>query len=146
MSENQVREDPLKLPSNFGTLEDPDGYARITGPCGDTMEFWLWIQEDRITKVSFTTDGCGSSIVSGSMAARLAEGRNPAEASQLQQKDVLKALGELPEAYLHCALLAANTLKAAVANFNLRQEKEDDMTPKEESDTCDTCEKTSCTA
>ncbi|MBN1932826.1 MAG: iron-sulfur cluster assembly scaffold protein [Desulfobacterales bacterium] len=127
MSENQVNADPLKLPSNFGMLEDPDGHARITGPCGDTMEYWLWIKENRITKVSFTTDGCGSSIVSGSMAAQLAEGKNLKEASQLQQEDVLKALGGLPEASRHCALLAANTLKAAVANFNDRMKKESDI-------------------
>ena len=25
-------------PRNYGELENPDSYARITGPCGDTME------------------------------------------------------------------------------------------------------------
>lgn len=36
------------VPSNFGPLKDWDGRARITGPCGDTMEFWVSIADNRI--------------------------------------------------------------------------------------------------
>ena len=104
-------------PRNYGPLEQFDGHARITGPCGDTMEFWLQVREGHIVEASFTTDGCGPSRAAGSMVTELAMGRPLTEAARLEQSDVLAALGGLPRDSEHCALLAANTLKAAIADF-----------------------------
>ena len=64
-------------PTNMGTLHSPDGYARITGPCGDTMEIYLKVDHGRIRQATFTTDGCGSSIVCASIAAELAANKTP---------------------------------------------------------------------
>jgi nitrogen fixation NifU-like protein len=61
------------VPANFGPLKGANANARITGPCGDTMEFWLMIHDDHIRRATFTTDGCGASIASGAMVARLAD-------------------------------------------------------------------------
>lgn len=101
-------------PRNLGTLSDADGFARVTGPCGDTMEVWLKVKTNMITEISFMTDGCATSIASGSMMTELATGKNISEAVRISQQDILKALGGLPEESQHCALLAANTLKAAI--------------------------------
>jgi nitrogen fixation NifU-like protein len=109
-------EDP-DMPGNFGPLEPADGHARITGPCGDTMEIWIRVSEGRIAEARYTTDGCWPSIASGSAAARLAEGRTLEEAARIKQADVLDALGGLPPESQHCALLASNTLRAAVADY-----------------------------
>jgi nitrogen fixation NifU-like protein len=109
-------------PYNMGNLEDFNGHAKITGPCGDTMEFWLKVQGEKIKKVSFITDGCGPSIASGSMTTCLAEGKTVVKAKQISQQDVLKALEGLPEDHEHCALLATNTLKAACEDY-LSKEK-----------------------
>lgn len=109
-------------PYNMGKLEDFNGHAKITGPCGDTMEFWLQVQDEKIKKVSFITDGCGHSIASGSMTTCLAEGKTVAKAKQISQQNVLKALGGLPKDHEHCALLAINTLKAACEDY-LSKEK-----------------------
>jgi len=108
-----------RLPANFGPLKGADGHAIITGPCGDTMEFWLRADADRIVQVMFTTDGCGSSIACGSTAAQLAEGADIESVCSLSQDDVLQALSPamLPEEDRHCALLAVNTIKAAVADY-----------------------------
>ena len=35
-------------PRNYGPLESFNGHARITGPCGDTMEFWIQVTDKRI--------------------------------------------------------------------------------------------------
>jgi nitrogen fixation NifU-like protein len=105
--------DHAQHPRNNGPLADFTGHARITGPCGDTMEFWLLVRDRRIEKVSFVTDGCGPSHACGSMATCLIEGKSVEQAAAITQKDVLDALGDLPEKYRHCALLAANTLRAA---------------------------------
>ena len=47
------------LPGNFGPLKGAHANARVLGPCGDTMEFWLYVQERRILRATITTDGCG---------------------------------------------------------------------------------------
>ncbi len=104
-------------PRNLGKIQSPDGFGRVTGPCGDTMEIYLKIRNDRVINVSFWTDGCGTSIASGSMATDIVKGRNIIEAQRITQDDVLDALGGLPEDSLHCALLAANTLKEAIKDY-----------------------------
>ncbi len=101
-------------PRHLGTMQDADGFARVTGPCGDTMEVWLKVNNNTVTNIKFMTDGCGTSIASGSMMTVLAKGKSIAEAIKISQRDILDALGGLPEESEHCALLAANTLKAAI--------------------------------
>lgn len=109
--------DHAQNPRNHGPLEDFNGHARIKGPCGDTMEFWLSAINDKVDQIGFTTTGCGSSLACGSMATCLAKGRSTKDVLNLQQKDILEALGALPKEQEHCALLAANTLKAACEDY-----------------------------
>jgi len=104
-------------PGNMGDMEDADGFARVTGPCGDTMKIWLKVKNDTITEATFLTDGCGTSIASASMATEMVRGENLSEAQRLSQQDVLTALGGLPEESEHCALLAVNTLKTAIRDY-----------------------------
>jgi len=104
-------------PRNLAGIADPDGFARVTGPCGDTMEIRLKVKDGRVLNTSFWTDGCGPSIASGSMVTELAKSKNVSEARKIAQQDVLDGLGGLPEESLHCALLAANTLKEAIKDY-----------------------------
>ena len=104
-------------PRNLGDLEDADGFAKVIGPCGDTMSIWLKVNGDRIINASFVTDGCGTSIASGSMVTEMAKGKSISEAQKTTQRDVLDALGGLPQESEHCALLAADTLKAAIREY-----------------------------
>jgi nitrogen fixation NifU-like protein len=104
-------------PRNLGEIAAPDGFARITGPCGDTMEIHLKVKDGKVLNASFWTDGCGCSIASGSMVTELATGKSVLESQKITQQDVLDALGGLPEDDLHCALLATNTLKEAIRDY-----------------------------
>ena len=104
-------------PRNLGNLEDADGFARVTGPCGDTMSMWLKVNGATIINASFMTDGCGTTIASGSMVTEMVKGKSISEARKTTQRDVLDALGGLPQESEHCALLAANTLKAAIRDY-----------------------------
>jgi len=104
-------------PRNVGSMEDANGFARITGPCGDTMEIWLRVRDNTITEATFMTDSCGTTIVAGSMATELARGKTVIQAQKISQQDVLKALGGLPEESQHCALLVSNTLNEAVKDY-----------------------------
>jgi nitrogen fixation NifU-like protein len=104
-------------PRNLGKIPTPDGIGRVTDLCGSTMEIHLKVKDAKVRNVSFWTDGCGCSIASGSMVTELAKGKAVLEAQKITQKDVLDALGGLPEDDIHCALLAANTLKEAIKDY-----------------------------
>jgi len=104
-------------PRNLGEIENADGFAQVTGPCGDTMQIWLKVKNGTISDVRFMTDGCGTSIAADSMLTELTKGKSIAEARKISQQDVLSALGGLPEESQHCALLAANTLKEAIRDY-----------------------------
>ena len=104
-------------PRNVGSMTYADGFGRVTGPCGDTMEIWLRVKNGTIAQATFWTDGCGTSIAAGSMVTELVSGKAIAEGLRITQQDVLDALGGLPEDSIHCALLAANTLKKAVRDY-----------------------------
>lgn len=108
-----VASDHALHPCHYGTPRDWSGHARIKGPCGDTMEFWVDVEAGRVRRASFATDGCGSARACGDMAATLSEDRPLDAALAVEQADILEALGGLPAATEHCALLAANTLHAA---------------------------------
>jgi len=123
-------------PRHVGPLENADGQARLSGSCGDTMEFWLTVSDGRVDKVTFFTDGCGPSLASGSMAACLAEGKAIEEVMDLTQKDILEALGGLPPEVEHCALLAAESLKGACEDYWKRQTKTTKSSPVASGDTC----------
>jgi nitrogen fixation NifU-like protein len=104
-------------PRNMGDMANADGFANVTGPCGDTMQLWLKLKGDTIETATFLTSGCGTSIASGSMVTELAKGKKLSQAQKISQQDVLNALGGLPEESEHCALLAANALKAAIQDY-----------------------------
>jgi nitrogen fixation NifU-like protein len=53
-------------PRYRGIIKNPDGYASITGACGDTMQIFLKLENERVTDATYQTDGCGSSTVCGS--------------------------------------------------------------------------------
>ena len=110
-------------PRNAGDMADADSFAQITGPCGDTMEIWLKVRNDTVTGATFMTDGCGTSIASGSMVTELAKGKRINETAKISQQDVLNALGGLPEESQHCALLASNTIKASIRDYIAMQKE-----------------------
>ena len=114
---SEIAIDHSMNPRNLGDMEDADGFAPVTGPCGDTMEIWLKVRNGNIAQATFMTDGCGTSIASGSMVTELAKGKSIAKVHRITQQDVLNALGGLPEESVHCALLAADTLKAAIKDY-----------------------------
>ncbi len=109
--------DHAQNPRHNKSLEHFNGHARITGPCGDTMEFWIQVEDEKIANIGFITDGCASSIACGSMTTEMALDKTLSLASNIEQKDILNALGDFPESSEHCALLAMNTLHAACAEY-----------------------------
>ncbi len=105
-------------PRNLGVMENADGYAAGSlGHCGDTMEIWLKIEGNRISRASFMTDGCANSIACGSAITGIAAGKDIKEAMLISQQSVIDALDGLPEEDKHCAVHTSNVLKAAIRNY-----------------------------
>jgi nitrogen fixation NifU-like protein len=104
-------------PRNLGQIHNPDGFGRVTGPCGDTMEIYLRVREGKIINATFWTDGCGTSIASGSTATELVKGKSIAEVSKITSNTILEELGGLPEESIHCSVLAADTLREAIRDY-----------------------------
>jgi nitrogen fixation NifU-like protein len=102
-------------PQNMGIMDEADGYGLVFGSCGDTMEFFVRLNGERIEQVSFMTDGCGPTVACGSRVARMAQGKSLAEAAALEATEVILALDGLPPEHVHCATLAVNTLHVALA-------------------------------
>ena len=109
--------DHAQNPRNLGQSPDADGFASVTGSCGDTMEIYIRVRNDKILNAAFFTDGCGTTIAAGSMVTELVKGKNVSDAFKITQHDVLNALGGLPEESQHCALLASDTLRAAIRDY-----------------------------
>jgi nitrogen fixation NifU-like protein len=114
-------------PQYVGVMPDPEGYARVTGTCGDTMEIFLRFEKDRVKEATFQTDGCGSSMVCGSFAAELAHGRSPDEIVEITGEMILDILGGLPKEDRHCAFLAAETLQEALDDYMRKQLRRDNL-------------------
>jgi nitrogen fixation NifU-like protein len=111
-------------PRNFRELKDADAGAAHTGSCGDTMEMFLKIENGVIVDCAFRTDGCGTTIVCGSAATELAAGKTLIEAlGAVSAKEILRVLGGLPEDSVHCAQLAAETLRLAMADYFSRRKE-----------------------
>ncbi len=106
-------------PKNWGRL--PENEISIsqsyTGPCRDTMWFFLNINDGVIEKANFITDGCGASVATASQTTLLIEGKSLEFAEKLKSKDIDEALKGLPEDHKHCAELAVRTLKRAIKKY-----------------------------
>ena len=110
--------DHWRNPRNVGRLENPDGEAEVKGRCGDTMRMTVRVRDDVVAACGFETDGCGTTVMCGSAATELARGRRFVEAlGAVTAASVLEMLGGLPESDVHCAELAAATLRRALADY-----------------------------
>lgn len=112
-------------PVHEGMIDKPDGYSRLTGRCGDTMEIFLKFEDEQVKEASYRTDGCGSSNAAGSCAVEMALGRNPDEILEITGQAILGKLVGLPEAEEHCAFLAAEALQEALNDYMIKKHRKE---------------------
>jgi len=101
---------------------DPNVATGMVGApaCGDVMRLQLKLEGDLIEDVKFKTYGCGSAIASSTMFADMLKGKTITEAKQIKDKDIATAL-ELPPIKLHCSVLAEDSIKKAIENWESKQ-------------------------
>lgn len=114
--------DHFMNPRNVGVIEDADGVGRTGNPvCGDLMEMSVKIEDDRIADIKFRTFGCGAAIATSSMATELIKGKTIDEALEISNRAIAEALDGLPPIKMHCSVLAADALRATLADYYTRR-------------------------
>jgi len=110
--------DHFSTPRNVGVLDEYNGYAKVGNQsCGDVMEIFLKVENDKVEDVSFRTFGCAAAIATSSMATELIKGKTVKEALELTNKAVAEALDGLPPVKRHCSVLAEEGIHEALKNY-----------------------------
>jgi nitrogen fixation NifU-like protein len=104
-------------PLFVGSMNNPDGYARSVGVCGDTMEIFLKFEGGRVKEALFQADGCGSSSVCASFAVELSLGKAPVELLAINGELIMEELEGVPKEDEHLAFLAGETLQQALNDY-----------------------------
>ena len=114
--------------------KDPNVATGMVGApaCGDVMKLDLKLDPmtDEILDVKFKTYGCGSAIASSTMFVEMLKGKTIEEAKQVKDKDIAAAL-ELPPIKLHCSVLAEDSIKKAIENWDEKTAKRKHNNPPE---------------
>ena len=113
--------------THLGELEDPDGLGEHGSiACGDALRFMFRVArhptdptQDVMTEARYLTFGCTSAIAaSEALCALIEEGAyTPITALEITNADIVKYLGGLPPQKIHCSVMGAEALEAAVFNW-----------------------------
>jgi nitrogen fixation NifU-like protein len=119
--------DHYSNPRNVGSFSQADptvGTGLVGAPeCGDVLK--LQIKVDPATGViedaRFKTFGCGSAIASSSLATEWLKGKTIGEALAIKNTEIVEELA-LPPVKVHCSVLAEDAIKAAIKNYQDKQQ------------------------
>jgi nitrogen fixation NifU-like protein len=104
-------------PDRYGVISKPDGHARVSSDCGDTIEMFLRFNGGRIEEARFTSEGCLTTIAAAQAAAEMAMGKTARECLGINQSAIASYLDGLPEGSDHCAYLASLALHRALRDY-----------------------------
>ena len=118
--------DHYENPRNVGSFDKDDdsvGTGMVGAPaCGDVMKLQIKVNADgMIEDARFKTYGCGSAIASSSLVTEWVKGKSIDEALQIKNSEIAEELA-LPPVKIHCSILAEDAIKAAVVDYQKRQE------------------------
>jgi len=114
--------DHFMNPRNVGEIPDADGVGMEGNPtCGDAMQIFIKVENDRIVDSKFRTFGCGAAIAVSSMITEMVKGKTLNEALQISKEAVAQELGGLPSQKMHCSNLGADALRKAIENYRSKK-------------------------
>ena len=112
-------------PHNVGEIKDADGIGKVGNPrCGDIMKVFIKVRDDKIEDIKFKTFGCAAAIATSSVMTDLVKGKTIQEALKVTNKQIVEGLGELPPVKLHCSVLAADALRAAIEDYQKKKDNQ----------------------
>ncbi|RLF62218.1 MAG: Fe-S cluster assembly scaffold protein NifU [Thermoplasmata archaeon] len=112
----------FRNPHNMGEIKDADGIGAVGNPvCGDLMEIYIKVKDNKIEDIKFKTFGCAAAIATSSMITDLAKGKTIDEALKITRDSVAKNLDGLPPIKMHCSNLAADALHEAIKDYKKKQ-------------------------
>ncbi len=115
--------DHFMNPRNVGEMQDADGVGMEGNPtCGDAMEIFIKVDDDRIVDAKFRTFGCGAAIAVSSMVTEMVKGKTLDEAMSISKEAVAAALDGLPPQKLHCSNLGADALRKAIEDYRRKRD------------------------
>ena len=123
--------DHYENPRNVGSFDKDDdtvGTGMVGAPaCGDVMRLQIKVNADgMIEDARFKTYGCGSAIASSSLVTEWVKGKTLDEALKIKNSEIADELA-LPPVKIHCSILAEDAIKAAVYDYQKRQEKKNKL-------------------
>ncbi|XP_036384790.1 iron-sulfur cluster assembly scaffold protein IscU-like [Megalops cyprinoides] len=119
--------DHYENPRNVGSLDKNAknvGTGLVGAPaCGDVMKLQVEVDnQGKIVDARFKTFGCGSAIASSSLATEWVKGKSIDDALKIKNTEIAKELS-LPPVKLHCSMLAEDAIKAALADYRMKQQE-----------------------
>ncbi|WP_253306728.1 Fe-S cluster assembly scaffold IscU [unidentified bacterial endosymbiont] len=125
---NQKVLDHYENPRNVGSLDqqDPQVGSGIVGApaCGDVMKLQIKVNAAGvIEEARFKTYGCGSAIASSSLITEWVKGKTLQQAATIKNTDIVEEL-VLPPVKIHCSILAEDAIKAAIADYQQKQDRQ----------------------
>ena len=111
--------DHFQNPRNVGELPDANGVGEVGNMrCGDIMKLYIKVGDNEVIEdIKFQTFGCGAAIATSSMITEIVKGMPISKAEQVSNRQVAEELDGLPPAKMHCSNLAADALRAAIADY-----------------------------
>jgi nitrogen fixation NifU-like protein len=89
--------------------------------CGDVMRLQIEVDDDNIiTDCKFKTYGCGSAIASSLQMIEMLKGKTLEEAKGIKDREIADLL-ELPPIKIHCSVLAEDSIKRAIADYESKK-------------------------
>ncbi|AOV16941.1 Fe-S cluster assembly scaffold IscU [Acidihalobacter aeolianus] len=121
--------DHYENPRNVGSLDQVDtsvGTGMVGAPaCGDVMKLQIKVNAAGVIEdAKFKTYGCGSAIASSSLLTEWVKGKTLAEAGEIKNTQIAEELA-LPPVKIHCSVLAEDAIKAAIADYQGKQNTQD---------------------
>jgi nitrogen fixation NifU-like protein len=118
--------DHYEHPRNVGKLDESSdnvGTGMVGAPaCGDVMRLQIEVGDNGvISQAKFKTYGCGSAIASSSLLTEWVKGKTLDEALEIKNSEIAEELA-LPPVKVHCSVLAEDAIKAAVKDYQSKNE------------------------